>query len=82
MFAYTVIINNMKSKDTQLLEEAYAAVTNKNSKYSLITKIRHAIKTGDKAEEALAKEELYDFAKRYNLMQDPEVIEFLPDDTF
>lgn len=73
----------MKNKDTQLLEEAYNSIqTKQHPKYSLIAHVRHAMKTGDKAKEALAREELYVFAKKYNLMKDPEVIEFLPDDTF
>jgi hypothetical protein len=72
----------MKNKDTQLLEEAYNSIqTKQHPKYSLITNVRHAIKTGDKAKEALAREELYQFATRYNLMKDPEVLEFLPDDS-
>jgi len=69
----------MKSKDQQLLEEAYDSIAKRDPKYTLINKVRHAIKTGDKAKQALAQEDLYQFAKKYNLMKDPEVIEFLPE---
>ena len=44
---------------------------------SLFVRIRHAQKTGDKAEAQLAISELETKARRYNLMKDPEVLEFL-----
>lgn len=43
----------------------------------LIVKIRHARKTGDKAKEAMAKDELERLAVRHNKMKDPEVLDAL-----
>lgn len=43
----------------------------------LFVRIRHAQKTGDKAKLQLAIDELESKARRYNLMKDPEVLEFL-----
>ena len=43
----------------------------------LIVRIRHARKTGDKAKEAMAKDELERLAIRHNKMKDPEVLDAL-----
>jgi hypothetical protein len=44
---------------------------------ALITRIRHARKTGDKAKEALAQDELHRLATRHNKMKDPEILDAL-----
>ena len=42
---------------------------------TLIVRIRHAKKTGNRAELALARDELIQLAKRYNLLNNPEVLD-------
>jgi hypothetical protein len=70
----------MRDKDQVLLENLYNNVANKsNPLETLKTKIRYAMKTNDKATLSFAQEELYQHAKRYNLMKDPEVLELLAD---
>jgi hypothetical protein len=70
----------MKNKDQILLENLYENIaTNNNPLEKLKVRIRHAMKTNDKATLSFAQEELYQFAKRYNLMKDPEVLELLAD---
>jgi hypothetical protein len=43
----------------------------------LIVRIRHAKKTGDKAKEALAQDELHRLATRHNKINDPEILDAL-----
>ena len=45
--------------------------------HALVTKVRHARKTGDKAAEALAKDELERLAARFGKQNDPEVLDAL-----
>jgi len=44
---------------------------------ALITRVRHARKTGDKAKEVQAQDELHRLATRHNRMKDPEVLDAL-----
>jgi hypothetical protein len=69
----------MKNKDQVLLEDLYNNINEKGKLETLKTKIRYAMKTNDKAELSFAQEELYQLAKRFNMMKDPEVLELLAD---
>ena len=64
-------------KMSRLAESLLESSPKFNPINDLIVKIRHARKTGDKAQEAMAKDELERLAIRYNKTNDPEVLDAL-----
>jgi hypothetical protein len=73
----------MGNQDQKSLECLYENIMANNNPlmtplHKLKVRIQHAMKTNNKAELALAQDELYRYATKYNLMKDPEVLELLP----